>query len=65
MLRRLGEPFVDVGAGGRLRRRSSTGTSASPGGLTTPAMWPEPASTNRTGPPKNFEPSSTDFAGAM
>ena len=36
-----------------------------PGGLTTPAMWPEPASTNRTGPPKNFEPRNTDFAGAM
>src|SRR5436190_1007909 len=25
------------------------------GGLTTPAMWPEPDSTYFTGPPKNFE----------
>src|SRR6476620_11150452 len=32
------------------------------GGLTTPAMCPEPANTKRTGPPKNFEPSSTDLA---
>src|SRR5271163_3553986 len=34
-------------------------------GLTTPAIWPEPASTYRTGPPKNCEPVNTDFAGAM
>src|ERR1700688_4244122 len=35
------------------------------GGLTTPAMWPEPAITKRTGPPKNLQPSSTDFGGAI
>src|SRR5262245_7549044 len=35
------------------------------GGLMTPAMCPDPASTNLTGPPKNCEPKSTDFAGAM
>jgi hypothetical protein len=35
------------------------------GGLTTPAMWPDPDSTNFTGPPKNFEPRNADFAGAM
>src|SRR3954466_6309891 len=35
------------------------------GGLTTPAMWPEPDSTNFTGPPKNFEPRNADLAGAM
>src|SRR6185295_5793226 len=35
------------------------------GGLTTPAMWPEPDSTYFTGPPKNCEPYSTDSAGAM
>ena len=35
------------------------------GGLTTPAIWPEPVSTKRTGPPKNEEPMKTDFAGAM
>src|SRR2546429_5884134 len=26
-----------------------------------PAMWPEPASTYFTGPPKNFEPRNTDL----
>src|SRR6476620_10865462 len=36
-----------------------------PGGLTTPAIWPEPASTYLTGPPKNFDPRKADFAGAM
>src|SRR6266702_8433367 len=35
------------------------------GGLTTPAMWPEPDSTYFTGPPENCEPYSTDSAGAM
>src|SRR6202034_4797961 len=35
------------------------------GGLTTPAIWPEPDSTYFTGPPKNCEPYSTDSAGAM
>src|SRR5262245_53313434 len=35
------------------------------GGLTTPAMWPEPDSTNSTGPPNRCEPANTDFAGAM
>src|ERR1700733_4652218 len=35
------------------------------GGLTTPAIWPEPAITNFTGPPKNLQPSSTDFGGAI
>src|SRR4029453_9885754 len=35
------------------------------GGLITPAMWPDPARTYFTGPPKNCEPYSTDFAGAM
>src|ERR1700704_4704357 len=35
------------------------------GGLTTPAMWPEPDSTNFTGPPKNLDPRNADFAGAM
>src|SRR5262245_14997198 len=36
-----------------------------PGGLITPAIWPEPASTYLTGPPKNFDPRKADFAGAM
>ena len=35
------------------------------GGLITPAMWPEPASTYFTGPPKNCEPVRTDLAGAI
>src|ERR1700729_2659294 len=35
------------------------------GGLTTPAICPEPDSTYFTGPPKNCEPYSTDSAGAM
>src|ERR1700754_3289621 len=35
------------------------------GGLTTPAICPEPDSTYLTGPPKNCEPYSTDSAGAM
>src|SRR5262245_47531860 len=35
------------------------------GGLITPAMWPDPARTYFTGPPKNCEPYSTDLAGAM
>src|SRR3954467_12476253 len=35
------------------------------GGLTTPAIWPEPDSTYFTGPPKNFEPRNADLAGAM
>src|ERR1700692_850479 len=35
------------------------------GGLTPPAVWPEPAITKRTGPPKNLQPSSTDFGGAI
>src|SRR5690606_28060456 len=35
------------------------------GGLITPAMWPEPARTNSTGPPNSFDPTNTDFAGAM
>src|SRR5665647_3911593 len=35
------------------------------GGLTTPAIWPEPASTYFTVPPKNCEPYSTDFAGVV
>src|SRR3569833_1319193 len=35
------------------------------GGLTTPAIWPEPLSTKRTGPPKNCEPYNTDCAGAI
>src|SRR5215831_14610027 len=34
-------------------------------GLITPAIWPEPARTKRMRPPKNFEPTSTDLAGAM
>ena len=36
-----------------------------PGGLMTPAMWPEPASTYSTGPPNSCEPMNTDLAGAM
>src|SRR3954454_8828371 len=35
------------------------------GGLTTPAIWPEPDSTYFTGPPKNCEPYKTESAGAM
>src|ERR1700675_3688220 len=35
------------------------------GGLTTPAICPEPDSTYFTGPPKNCEPYSTESAGAM
>ena len=35
------------------------------GGLTTPAMWPEPAITNSTSPPKNCDPRNTDRAGAI
>src|SRR5258708_23208036 len=35
------------------------------GGLTTPAICPDPDSTYFTGPPKNCEPSSTESAGAM
>src|SRR5438270_10898741 len=33
------------------------------GGLTTPAIWPEPASTKRPSPPKNVEPRNADLAG--
>ncbi len=35
------------------------------GGLTTPAIWPDPDNTYFTGPPKNCEPYSTESAGAM
>src|SRR3954468_23800197 len=35
------------------------------GGLTTPAMCPDPESTYFTGPPKNREPYSTESAGAI
>src|SRR5271169_557597 len=35
------------------------------GGLMTPAIWPDPDTTNRTSPPNDFEPTITDFAGAM
>ena len=35
------------------------------GGLTTPAMWPEPPSTKRTGPRRYFEPRYVVFHGAM
>ena len=41
-------------AAGRAWRRSSTDTCPCAGGLTTPAMWPEPDSTKSTGPPKNL-----------
>ena len=53
------EPGYSVGAGAAIRRGSpgsspsrsaSAGTSWLRGGLTTPAMWPEPASMKRTGP---------------
>src|SRR5215213_2157818 len=37
----------------------------SDGGLTTPEMCQDPASTNFTGPPKNCEPYSTDSARAI
>src|SRR3954462_8869160 len=37
----------------------------SAGGLTTPAICPDPDSTYLTGPPKTREPYSTDSAGAM
>src|SRR5208337_4797360 len=36
-----------------------------PAGLTTPAIWPEPARTKRTGPPKTLAPLYTPRAGAM
>src|SRR5437868_14569169 len=35
------------------------------GGLTTPAMCPDPDRTYLTGPPKNCEPYNTESAGAM
>ena len=35
------------------------------GGLMTPAMWPEPARTNSTGPENNCAPLNTDTAGAI
>ena len=63
MLGRLREPLVEVVAVGFGPVQYWYFGLA--GGLTTPAMWPEPDSTNFTGPPKNCEPSNTDFAGAM
>src|SRR5208283_5347069 len=47
----------------RAGRRSRTDTSGLPGGLTTPAIWPEPAITWRTGPPKHLAPVKTERAG--
>src|SRR6201991_337889 len=35
------------------------------GGLTTPAIWPDPDSTYFIGPPKNCDPYSTESAGAI
>src|SRR3712207_4524432 len=35
------------------------------GELTTPAIWPDPASTKSTGPPKDFDPRNTERAGAI
>jgi len=33
--------------------------------LITPAIWPEPLTTKRTGPPKHAALRNTDFAGAQ
>src|SRR5271165_7641015 len=65
------EPGVSLAAATQESKSPSGGPSVQywyfglPAGLTTPAMWPEPARTKRTGPPKHFAPPNTPRAGAM
>ena len=59
------EPGVSLAAATQDSKSPSSGPSVQnwyfglPAGLTTPAIWPEPASTKRTGPPKHFAPLNT------